>query len=94
MVARYSPPGNINGEFSDNVPAVEEQFSDEYKQEDSNNDINPGKIGKLGKILQFIKTLITFITESPFQKREGTWLELTFAKTSGTVGKGRGKIGQ
>ena len=94
MVARYSPPGNINGEFSDNVPAVEEQFSDEYKQEDSNNDIKPGKIGKLGKILQFIKTLVLFITESPLQKRDGTWLELTFAKTSGTVARGRRKIGQ
>ena len=92
LVARYSPPGNINGEFSDNVPAVEEQFSDEGRQEDSNNDINLGKIGKLGNILQFIKTLFTFITESPLQKREGTWLELTFAKTSGTVAMGRGKL--
>ena len=74
LVARYSPPGNINGEFSDNVPAVEEQFSDEGRQEDSNNDINLGKIGKLGNILQFIKILFTFITESPLQKREGPWL--------------------
>ena len=73
---------------------MEEQFSDEYRQEDINNDINPGKIGKLRKILQFIKTLTTFFTESPLQKREGTWLELTFAKTSGTLARGRGKISQ
>ena len=35
----------------------------------------------------------TAILDSPLQKREGNWAELTFAKTSGTASREREKIG-
>ena len=45
-MARYSPRGNIDGKFNDNVPDVAEQASDESRQgTKDNNQLNttPGK---------------------------------------------------
>ena len=37
LVARYSPRGNIDGKFNDNVPDVAEQSSDESNQGSKEN---------------------------------------------------------
>ena len=34
------------------------------------------------------------VANSPLKKKKGNWVELTFAKTSGTVPRDRGEIGQ
>lgn len=46
LVARYSPRGNIDGKFNDNVQDVAEQSSDQSSQETKDNNqpnITPGK---------------------------------------------------
>lgn len=37
LVARYNPPGNIDGQFNDNVKEVQEQASHESSQENKDN---------------------------------------------------------
>lgn len=54
LVARYSPPGNIDGQFNDNVPDVlKEEVSDESSQESKDSSQQsansaPGKINNVG----------------------------------------------
>lgn len=40
LVARYSPPGNIDGLFQDNVPDAKETTSDELQQDNKENNNN------------------------------------------------------
>ena len=37
LVARYNPPGNIDGQFQDNIPDVKQVASDESRQDTKGN---------------------------------------------------------
>ena len=51
LVARYSPRGNVDGQFNDNVPNLEEHASNEASQENKENNhlanITPGLLNHL-----------------------------------------------
>ena len=62
LVARYSPRGNIDGKFNDNVPDVSEQSSEESSQgTKTNNQPNttPGIVDK--NVVFFVTDLYIFI---------------------------------
>ena len=49
LVARYSPPGNIDGQFNDNVPdALKDESSQENKDSKQSANSTPGEIDNVG----------------------------------------------
>ena len=81
LVARYNPPGNIEGQFEDNIP-VEKVASDESRQDTKGNsnpsNTAPGKISNVGLIEFLNKVKIKLETEKYIAKQDGKFA--TFRK--------------